>query len=168
MSNAETHEGNPSEPKPSAAGQKELPVNGVQSLKIDEFVAPDGLLAVVHLHWDGVTLSISDSQATLAVPLLALGAIMTRFGGPLDVDERVHTVAGLDLGSAGRLRHVRHLSGYDVVARDYLLYERAGHETLCCLAVTVAGALIHLGRAAADSRPTTDDEAQSKATATSG
>jgi len=46
------------------------------------------------------------------------------------------------------LRHVRHLAGYDVIARDYVVYESPDHETSCALAATVSAALLHLGRAA--------------------
>jgi hypothetical protein len=44
---------------------------------------------------------------------------------------------------------VRHLAGYDVIGRDYIVYEEPQSEALCALAATVAAALLHLGRAAA-------------------
>jgi hypothetical protein len=34
-----------------------------------------------------------------------------------------------------------------VIARDYLVLDLPGQEPLCALAVTVAGALVHLARA---------------------
>ena len=59
----------------------------------------------------------------------------------LDMDMPV--VTGMDV-----LRHVRHLAIYDVIARDYLVYEAPHREPMCALATIVAGALGHLGRAA--------------------
>jgi hypothetical protein len=56
----------------------------------------------------------------------------------------------LDLGDGRVLRHIRHLGRYDVIARDYLTYSVPTQEPLCALATTVAGALAHLGRAAAE------------------
>jgi hypothetical protein len=45
------------------------------------------------------------------------------------------------------LRHVRHLAGYDVIARDYLVHDRGdGTEPLCAMATRVAAALAHLAR----------------------
>jgi hypothetical protein len=44
---------------------------------------------------------------------------------------------------------VRHLAGYDVVKRDYLVLEAGGTEALCAPGATVAAALQHLARAAA-------------------
>ena len=71
---------------------------------------------------------------------------MARFGGPLDPEVRVSTFATLDLTNGRTLPHVRHLSGYDVIARDYLIYETSDGEPRCALATTVAAALGHLGR----------------------
>ena len=120
-----------------------------QRLKIDEYATPAGHLIQVHVHWTGAAMSISEGQQRFVVPRGALDAVMNRFGGPLDPEQTVHHVARIDLGGGFTLRHVRHLSGYDVVARDYLLYEQPEREIYCCLAITVAGALLHVGRAAA-------------------
>ena len=56
-------------------------------------------------------------------------------------------IATLRLAEGESLRHLRHLAGYDVIARDYLVYEHPNGEALCALAATVAAALLHLGRA---------------------
>jgi hypothetical protein len=71
---------------------------------------------------------------------------MKRFGSPLDPEEPVMSVAAIEVPGGGVLRHVRHRAPVDVLARDYLVYERNGHEPLCALATTVAGALGHLAR----------------------
>jgi hypothetical protein len=57
-------------------------------------------------------------------------------------------VAWLDLGAGRRLEHVRHLAGYDVVERDYLVLELGdGSEPHCAHGAIVAAALQHLARA---------------------
>jgi hypothetical protein len=73
---------------------------------------------------------------------------MVRYGAPFDPDVQSTAVGTLALPGAASLRHVRHLAGYDVIARDYLVYEEPGLERLCVMATTVAGALRHLGLAA--------------------
>jgi hypothetical protein len=97
---------------------------------------------------DGALALVSDEEA-LALPESSLDHVMARFGQPLEPGERVDEVGMLDLGDGHGVRHVRHLGHYDVIARDYLIYSAPGQEPLCALATTVAGALAHLGRAAA-------------------
>lgn len=81
------------------------------------------------------------------LPRGALSAVLTRYGAPFDADARSAVVASLSLSDGECLRHVRHLAGYDVIARDYLVYERGDGEALCALAATVTAALLHLGQA---------------------
>jgi hypothetical protein len=78
--------------------------------------------------------------------------ILERFGAPFDSHARIATVASFIVNEHETLRHVRHLAGYDVIARDYLVYERSSGEALCALAATVSAALLHLGRASAVAR----------------
>ncbi len=75
----------------------------------------------------------------------AVEAILKRFGKPLDPDVELVDVAVLPLAE-GQLRHVRHLARYDVIARDFLVLDRDGEESLCALATIVAGALDHLAK----------------------
>jgi len=89
-------------------------------------------------------------ESTLPLPDCALDHVMRRFGGPLDPAQPLAEVGTLDIGEGRVLRHVRHLARYDVIARDYVTYSVPGHEALCALATTVAGALAHLGRAYRD------------------
>jgi len=117
-------------------------------LKIHETTKPDGELAPIFLVLEDGVLAITSDEGTFALPEGALDAVMTRFGGPLEPSEQLMPVATLDLGSGKALRHVRHLARYDVIARDYIVYETPDREPVCALATTLAGALGHLGRAA--------------------
>lgn len=118
-------------------------------LKIHEVTTPSGALSSIFLQGSGGALAIVNDEGTFALPEGALDAVMARFGEPFDPASRVAVVAMLELDGGAVLRHVRHLGAYDVIARDYLVYEVAGRAPLCALATTVAGALDHLGRAIA-------------------
>lgn len=122
---------------------------GARTLKIHETTSPDGALVPVLLVVQDGALGVASDAGVFALPDGALAAVMARFGKPLERSERVALVGALDLGGGRVLRHVRHLARYDVIARDYLVYEVAGEEPVCALATTVAGALEHLGRAVA-------------------
>jgi hypothetical protein len=74
---------------------------------------------------------------------------MRRYGAPFDPEATIAVMATLPLADGRELRHVRHLAGYDVIARDYLVFEVAPGVSVCALATTIAGALAHLARAAA-------------------
>jgi hypothetical protein len=118
-------------------------------LKVHETTTASGALSAVFLRYECGVLEIVSADGAFALPEGALDAVMVRFGAPVDPDAELAHVATLDLGSPRALRHVRHLARYDVIARDYLVYQRANGELLCALATTVAGALDHLGRASA-------------------
>ena len=124
----------------------------VSRLKVHETTRADGSLAPVFLVVDDGGLAIASDEATFALPDGAVAAVMARFGKPLEPSARLVHGDVLDLGDGCVLRHVRHLALYDVIARDYLVYEASGREPMCALATTVAGALDHLGRAASLSR----------------
>jgi hypothetical protein len=118
-------------------------------LKIHEAVSPAGDLVAVFLrHAAGGALELVGDGGALPLPPDALGAVMRRFGAPLDPTEPLTVIDSLELGGGNVLRHVRHRARYDVIARDYLVLEAPGGEPLCALATAVAGALAHLGRAA--------------------
>lgn len=117
-------------------------------LKIHESTTSTGALSpVFFLVEDGVASLVSATEK-IALPPGALDAVMARYGKPLEPSSRLTDVAALDVGDGRRLRHVRHRALYDVIARDYLVYEVSGTEPACALAATVAGALDHLGRRA--------------------
>jgi hypothetical protein len=117
-------------------------------LKIDETTRADGSLAPVLIRMDDEGLSVACDQGILPLPRGALEAVMNRYGMPLDSNARVAEVASLELGEGASLRHVRHLARFDVIARDYLVLTRPDRDPLCALAKPVAGALLHLGKAA--------------------
>jgi hypothetical protein len=121
-------------------------------LKIHEVTGVDGELSGIYLRLAGDGrdgLELVEQSGVMAVPEGALEIVMKRYGAPYDDQARVTAVAELELGEGRKLRHVRHLAGYDVVQRDYLVLERPGNESLCAPGTTVAGALQHLARAAA-------------------
>ncbi len=120
-------------------------------LRIDETITASGEPATVHVVVEEGGLAIVAEGEKYALADVALDAVMRRFGAPLEPAEPIAVVATLDLGGGRALRHVRHLGRYDVIARDYLVYDVPGHEPTCALATTVAGALVHLGRASAPS-----------------
>jgi hypothetical protein len=119
-------------------------------LKIREITDANGALAGVFLRQVGGVLEIVSDTDAVALPAGALAAVMARYGAPFDPDAAISVVATLALeagAGAATLRHVRHLAGYDVIARDYLVYQAAGAEPLCALSATVARALAHLAAA---------------------
>jgi hypothetical protein len=117
-------------------------------LKIHETTNANGGLSPVFLRADEGTLMLITDKGTFALPEGALASVMKRFGAPLDPGAEISVIASLDLAPGSSLRHARHLSAYDVIARDYLVYASTDGEPLCALATTVAGALDHLAKAA--------------------
>lgn len=122
-------------------------------LKIHETTKSDGSLAPVYLRVaDGdvelVTEELGDEGGAVVLPGDVLARVMTRYGAPLELGMELSEVDRLELGGGARIRHVRHLARYDVIAKDWLVYEAEGEEPLCALANTVATALGHLARAA--------------------
>jgi hypothetical protein len=117
-------------------------------LKVHETTTASGDLSPVYVRDEGGALVVATAEGDFPLPDGALDAVMARYGKPLEPGEALAGVAALDLGAGRALRHVRHLARYDVIARDYLVYDRPDGEALCALATTVAGALEHLARAA--------------------
>ncbi len=122
-------------------------------LKIHETARADGALAATHLFVAGGLVYLAfDGEEPLPLPPGAIVAVMERYGSPLEPDARLTTIGALELSGESTLRHVRHLARWDVIARDWLVYEsrRGGQsDSLCAMATTVAGALTHLARARA-------------------
>jgi|GEM_PF-677079 len=117
-------------------------------LKIHEFILPNGELSSVSLRREAERLLLVSEDGELMLPAGALRAVMLRYGAPFDADAMSHSQGSLELGAGASLRHVRHLAGYDVIARDYLVYSEPGLEAVCAMATNVAGALRYLGLAA--------------------
>lgn len=120
-------------------------------LKIHETVTRDGAVAITSLDVRDGALVLIDDDGAFPLPNGAIDAVMKRYGAPLAPEEVVSVVDTIDLGGGRGLRHVRHLAGYDVIAKDYLVHDDGERPPLCALATTVAGALAHLARAT--SRP---------------
>jgi hypothetical protein len=118
-------------------------------LKIHELTDEQGQYSGVYLQVDDGSLQIVDAHGALSVPRGALEKVLERYGAPFDPDAAITVVGELALGAGQRLRQVRHLAGYDVVPRDYLVLDLGVGEPLCCFGATVAAALQHLARAAA-------------------
>jgi hypothetical protein len=120
--------------------------------EIHHFFSAAGELSSVCLRVRSGVLEIVAEDGARALPPGALHAVLARFGAPFDAAARITEVAILELGAGEVLRHVRHLAGYDVIARDYIVYERPELDALCALATTVSAVLLHLSRAAASNR----------------
>jgi hypothetical protein len=120
-------------------------------LKIHELTTESGTLEGVFLRTavgDGRTLELVELGRAVPLPPDALEKVMARYGAPFDTEAEIAVVGELALGDGRRLRQVRHLAGYDVIARDYLVLDAPQGESLCALGTTVAGALQFLARAA--------------------
>jgi hypothetical protein len=123
-------------------------LNNGAILKIHELTNAAGALVPICLCKDeNGALCIADDEGRFRLPEGALEAVMTRYGAPVDESERIAEIATFTLAPGRTLRHVRHLAGYDVVARDYIILDIEGETSLCVMATTVAGALEHLARA---------------------
>lgn len=119
-------------------------------MKIHEVTDEQGQYSGVYLRVTaGAALEIVDADGALPVPAGALDKVLERYGAPFDPEAAITVVAELELGGARRLRQVRHLAGYDVVPRDYLVLDLGEGESRCCFGATVAAALQHLARVAA-------------------
>jgi len=113
-------------------------------LKIREFADTGGVLSAIYLLATDGVLKIGNETASVVLPENALSVVMARYGSPFDPDAPIAEVAALALSDGRTLRHVRHLAGYDVIARDYLVYEGPGLAPSCALSTIVARALEHL------------------------
>lgn len=124
-------------------------------LKIHELTSATGDLEGVFLRVaaQGAALEIVEPEGVLPLPAGVLEKVMQRYGAPFDPEAPIEVVGELDLGDGRRLRQVRHLAGYDVIARDYVVLDVADGESLCALGTTVAGALQFLARAAQRTPP---------------
>lgn len=118
-------------------------------LKIHETTKSDGSLSPVHLRVVDGELEVVVEEDAVSLSGEVLARVVSRYGAPLEEDAQLFEVGRLDLGAGTRVRHVRHLARYDVIAKDWLVYEAEGREPVCALANTVATALVHLARAAA-------------------
>jgi hypothetical protein len=117
-------------------------------LKIHELIDSRGELSAVYLRVaeSSGALELVTAEGSWPLPAGALQRVLERYGAPFDVQARVTPVGELQLGSGESLRHVRHLAGYDVVPRDYLVLSDGVGEGWCAHGASVAGPLLHLAR----------------------
>lgn len=125
-------------------------------LKIHELTGERGELVAVYLRVrEGIphTFELVDEDGAWPLPPQALERTLTRYGAPFDAEAPTTEIAILDLGDGRRLRHVRHLAGYDVVPRDYLVLEGGPGEAPCAMGAAIVGPLQHLARVARERSP---------------
>lgn len=118
------------------------------SMKIHETTCADGSFAPTNVRVVDGEVVVETDDAELVLSADALARVMARYGAPIEEGAKLTDVDAIDIGEGKRLRHVRHLARYDVIAKDWLVYEAPGQEPLCALANTVATALAHLARVA--------------------
>ena len=125
-------------------------------LIIHERVLTDGKSERTWLEVEGGRLSLgsdgtinADAGHTGAnqaiVELGVLDAVMKRYGRPL----AEHIIASgpmLELEGGRTLSLLRHRARYDVIAKDFLVYQVPGHEPVVELAASVTAALTYLVR----------------------
>jgi hypothetical protein len=122
----------------------------VNELGLDEHALEDGSLGRTVLRLEGEALALDVDGARVGLlPDGAIEAVMDRFGRAL-ADDVSPQMPGLPVGGGASLHALRHLARYDVIARDYVVLVRPGRDSVVSLSTTVAGALLHLARAAAN------------------
>lgn len=118
-------------------------------MKIHETTNADGTLAPMFLRVVDGDVIVEVEGSAFVLPEAALARVMARYGAPVEGGAKLTEIGALELGGGARIRHVRHLARFDVIAKDWLMYEAHGAEPLCALANTVAAALAHLARVGA-------------------
>lgn len=124
-----------------------------RQILLDEHLRDDGGVDRTFLRADGDELALAEPDGVRPLPGGALAAVFARFGGELAEGLAVPEEGALDLADGTRIAPLRHLARYDVIARDYLVYSSPGSVPKVALAVTIAGALRHLARAAERNAP---------------
>jgi hypothetical protein len=116
-------------------------------LKIHETYGEGDTLQAVHLLRSGSELVLATGDSEVVLPTQVLVAVFERYARPLEPDT---DLAGpvLQVAEGIAVQHVRHLSPFDVIARDYLVLLRDGREPIADLAVAITGALLHLAEKA--------------------
>jgi hypothetical protein len=117
-------------------------------LTIDERVRDDGTLETIRLDRASGGLEVSvGAEPAVALTLHALERVMDRYARPLADDVRAEGPR-LELDDGRALVMLRHLARYDVIARDFLVFERPGAPAVAELATSIAAPIVHLARAA--------------------
>lgn len=115
-----------------------------EPLLLDERILGDGKLARTHATLEGGRVRIADDVGGAgALSIAALDRVMCRYGLPLEDGVTLDGVA-LELGDGRRLRRLRYHAAVDATGRDYLVWERPGHEPLAVIATHATAALRYL------------------------
>jgi len=141
-------------------------------LLLDERIRADGTRARSWAALAGERVHISDDDGAAGeLSIAALDRVMCRYGRPLDPAIRLDgdPPAGaqlqgdadgaqvLALPGGHRLRRLRHHAPVDAIGRDYLVWERPGHEPLAVVATMATAALRYLVLRLAGERPQESD-----------
>lgn len=111
---------------------------------LDERILADGTHARTHATLEGDHVVIRDDDGTSGpLSILALDKVLTRYGRELD-DGIELTGEALDLPGGYRLRRLRFHAVVDAEGRDYLVWERPGHEPLAVISTMATAALRYL------------------------
>lgn len=114
-------------------------------LLLDERILGDGTRARTYASFVDGHVRVDD-EATPDSGTLSVGAldrVMVRYGMPLEAGVALEGDT-LDLGEGRRLRRLRYHAPVDATGRDYLVWERAGHEPLAVIATHATAALRYL------------------------
>jgi hypothetical protein len=115
-------------------------------LLIYEWTADGGGTEALLVSFEHQALVVHVEGRKVALPVEALARVMERYGKPLDDTVKLEGPT-LDLGAHGSLRRIRHRGFYDVIARDFIVWERPEGEPLVEMATAVSAALGHLALA---------------------
>ncbi|MDX2092808.1 MAG: hypothetical protein SFX73_33385 [Kofleriaceae bacterium] len=111
---------------------------------LDERILADGTHARTHASLEGERIIIRDDDGTAgALSIPAFDKVMTRYGRELDASVTIDGEA-LDLPGGYRLRRLRYHAVVDAEGRDYLVWERPGHEPVAVIAAMATAALRYL------------------------
>lgn len=113
-------------------------------LLLDERILADGAHARTYGAVAGGRLRVDDDAGPSGLlSVAALDRVMVKYGRPLEPGLTASGEA-LDLGEGRRLRRLRFHAVVDATGRDYLVWERPGHEPLAVLATHATAALRYL------------------------
>ncbi|HEY1554217.1 MAG TPA: hypothetical protein VGF94_05250 [Kofleriaceae bacterium] len=113
-------------------------------LLLDERIRADGSVARSWARCTGGKLELADDDGTHgALSIAALDRVMCRYGRPL-ADGVAPAGDVLELPDGRRLSRLRYHAAVDAIARDYLVWERAGEAPLAVLATHATAALRYL------------------------
>jgi hypothetical protein len=113
-------------------------------LLLDERILADGRVARSYASVVGERIAVADDDGTGAeLSIAALDRVMCRYGHPLA--EGISAGGDvLELAGGHRLSRLRYRAVVDAEGRDYLVWERPGHEPLAVLATHATAALRYL------------------------